>query len=180
MFQLTDRATTVVVLVKRKAKPPRLDRIFQKYNPTVYFVTFNTHLRRRILASEAVQRAFVAYCKRAAQHDIGVGRFVIMPDHVHLFVSFGIGAQLTLGEWIKGLKRWLDAALRIRAVQPVGRVGQRLRSFWQPGFHDHVLRNDESYSGKWNYVRENPVRAGLVPHADEWPYAGEIVVIDRV
>ena len=43
----------------------------------------------------------------------------------------------------------------------------------------HVLRSDESYSQKWNYVRENPVRAGLVKSAADWPYQGEIVYIDR-
>ena len=47
-------------------------------------------------------------------------------------------------------------------------------------FFDHVLRSDESYSEKWNYVRNNPVRAGLVQNADDWPYAGEIIRIDRV
>jgi len=50
---------------------------------------------------------------------------------------------------------------------------------WQPGFFDHILRSDESYTEKWNYVRDNPVRAGLVEIADDWPYQGEIVVIDR-
>jgi hypothetical protein len=51
---------------------------------------------------------------------------------------------------------------------------------WQPGFFDHLLRNDESYARKWEYVRENPVRAGLVAERDQWPHQGEIVVIDRV
>jgi putative transposase len=46
---------------------------------------------------------------------------------------------------------------------------------WQRGFFDHVMRSAESYSQKWDYVRENPVRAGLVRDADEWPYSGEIV-----
>jgi REP-associated tyrosine transposase len=41
-------------------------------------------------------------------------------------------------------------------------------------------RSDESYEQKWNYVRENPVRAGFAKNADDWPYAGEIIVIDRV
>ena len=50
---------------------------------------------------------------------------------------------------------------------------------WQRGFFDHLLRSDESYAQKWNYVRENPVRAGLVRNADDWPYSGEIVIIDR-
>jgi REP element-mobilizing transposase RayT len=52
--------------------------------------------------------------------------------------------------------------------------------FWQRRFFDHVLRNDESYAQKWNYVRENPVRAGLVAKAEDWPYAGEIIPIDRI
>jgi len=52
-------------------------------------------------------------------------------------------------------------------------------SDWQPGFFDHVLRSDESYAEKWNYVRDNPVRAGLVGSAGHWPYQGEIVMVDR-
>ena len=51
--------------------------------------------------------------------------------------------------------------------------------FWQKEFFDHVLRSDESYESKWDYVRENPVRAGLVSRADDWPYAGEITLIRR-
>ncbi len=39
------------------------------------------------------------------------------------------------------------------------------------------MRSDESYEEKWLYVRNNPVRAGLVNHADEWPYQGELNVL---
>ena len=45
---------------------------------------------------------------------------------------------------------------------------------------DHVLRSEESYGEKWLYVRDNPVRAGLVDDASDWPYQGECVVIDRL
>jgi len=34
-------------------------------------------------------------------------------------------------------------------------------------------------SEKWNYVRDNPVRAGLVENAEAWPYQGEVILIDR-
>ena len=50
---------------------------------------------------------------------------------------------------------------------------------WQRRFFDHVLRSDESYAQKWNYVRENPIRAGLVTVAEDWRYSGEIIRIDR-
>ena len=45
---------------------------------------------------------------------------------------------------------------------------------WQKGFFDHVIRSEESYNEKWLYVRDNPVRAGLVRSAEDWPYAGEV------
>jgi putative transposase len=48
---------------------------------------------------------------------------------------------------------------------------------WQEEFFDHVLRSDESYSEKWDYVRQNPVRVGLVADADDWPWQGEIELL---
>lgn len=65
--------------------------------------------------------------------------------------------------------------------QKLGRQIQTSRSapIWQRGFFDHVLRSDESYAQKWNYVRQNPVRPGLVKNADDWPFSGELIVIDR-
>ena len=47
-------------------------------------------------------------------------------------------------------------------------------SLWQEEFFDHVLRSDESYAAKWEYVRRNPVRAGLVARAEDWPYWGHV------
>ena len=39
---------------------------------------------------------------------------------------------------------------------------------------DRQLRSGESYNEKWQYVRNNPVRKGLVAQADDWPYQGVI------
>jgi hypothetical protein len=40
--------------------------------------------------------------------------------------------------------------------------------------HTHVLRSEESYPEKWEYVRDNPVRAALAKKWSDWPFAGEI------
>ena len=48
---------------------------------------------------------------------------------------------------------------------------------WQEGFFDHVLRNADSYSEKWDYVRMNPVRAGFCRKPEDWEYQGEVVSI---
>ena len=68
---------------------------------------------------------------------------------------------------------WVEASISVALG------ATKKRPLWRPGFFDHVLRNNESYSQKWEYVRENPVRAELVVRADEWPYRGQLVVIDR-
>ncbi len=41
---------------------------------------------------------------------------------------------------------------------------------WQPGCFDRLLRSEESLHEKWLYVEDNPVRAGLVQRAADWPY----------
>jgi REP element-mobilizing transposase RayT len=113
-----------------------------------------------------VRAAFEQYATRALiEFNVAVGRYVIMPDHIHLFVRGG--PEFLLSPWIGGLKRALSVAAECR-----GRL-------WQPGFFDHVLRSDESYGQKWEYVRDNPVRAGLVREWDDWPHQGEILIIDR-
>ena len=151
-----------------KDRPPRLDKIFQSYDQPLFFVTICTIHRQRIDDLEGVHQAFRKYIGRALnEFGIAVGRYVIMPDHMHFFVRGG--EDFKLAQWVNGLKRSVSVALEATKKSPV----------WQPGFFDHLLRNDESYSQKWEYVRENPVRAGLVKLCDEWPYQGEFVVIDR-
>jgi hypothetical protein len=65
---------------------------------------------------------------------------------------------------MKSLKNSMSKALRSIGIPS---------PHWQKGFFDHLLRSDESYSQKWEYVRENPVRAGLARSWEEWPYRGE-------
>ena len=55
---------------------------------------------------------------------------------------------------------------------------QSFRRIGSLAFFDHLIRHGESYAQKWEYVRQNPVRAGLVHLADEWPWQGEIVRLE--
>jgi putative transposase len=149
-----------------RKRPPRLDLLFSSVQP-FYFVTFNTHERLRLLARNEIHKTFQSFCIRSQEHDTAVGRYVIMPDHVHLFVAFP-PTGLTLSKWIHALRTVIGKELLRLGVQ---------KPHWQEGFFDHVLRSAESYSEKWDYVRMNPVRARLVENPEDWPYQGEIVTI---
>jgi len=151
-----------------KNRLPRLQQIFQSYDPPLFFITICTLHRHKIDRLGTVHEAFRKYAvKGAGEFNVGVGRYVIMPDHMHCFVQGH--DQFDLAKWINGLKRAISVSLGATTERPL----------WQPGFFDHILRSDESYAQKWEYVRQNPVRAGLVDSAAEWRYQGKIVTIDR-
>ena len=148
--------------------PPRLEP-FENYADPLWFVTFCTAGRRPLLARESLHCAFRELCDRMARQGVAVGRYVIMPDHVHMFLR--LNPEYRLGRTVGFLKKSLSKSLD---------EGGDVRPHWQPGFFDHMLRHDESYAQKWAYVCNNPVRAGLVEASSEWPYQGEVVSIDGV
>ncbi len=145
-------------------RPPRLEWIFSDIH-SFYFVTFNTCERLPLLARPEIHETFRSFCLRAQEHNVAVGRYVLMPDHAHLFVALP-SQGLTLQKWIQPLRSVIGKKLLTLGFE---------KPHWQEGFFDHLLRNSESYSQKWDDVQMNPVRAGLSETTEGWPYQGEIV-----
>ena len=139
-------------------KPHRLEYLFPAYSPALYFITVCTFDRKAILANPNVHEQFDLFCRKSCTRGIAFGRYVIMPDHIHCFVR--VATELKIGTTIRLLKRSLSS--KIESAPP----------HWQPGFFDRVIRRGESYADKWEYVRMNPVRKGLVRLPEEWPFQG--------
>jgi putative transposase len=78
---------------------------------------------------------------------------LLMPDHLHLIVTPCLGYSLS--PLIRDWKRYLCRTYRIN---------------FQRGFFDHRIRNTENFNLQWQYIRENPVRAGLVSNPEDWPW----------
>jgi putative transposase len=158
-YQSIDNSPPSCFLMARLA---RLEWLFRE--TPLFFVTICTAGRRSLLAEESAFQAFRAFCLAAGERGVLVGRFVLMPDHLHLMAGFNPGA-CALSIWVKSLKNSLSKHWRSQGIGV---------PHWQKGFFDHLLRSPESHEQKWAYVRENPVRAGLVVRPEDWPFAGEI------
>ncbi|MCE0523122.1 MAG: hypothetical protein LV480_09450 [Methylacidiphilales bacterium] len=78
---------------------------------------------------------------------------LLMPDHIHLLVNFPDIPFFSrvIGDW----KHWLSRQHSIS---------------WQENFFDHRIRKEESFGEKAEYILQNPVRAGLIDKAENWPY----------
>src|ERR1043165_373336 len=92
-----------------KPRLGRLETVFSR-NP-IYFITACIAERRPLLANMGVQSAFVSFARCATEREVFVGRYVLMPDHLHLFVAMNEEA-LTLSAWMKSLKNALSKELR--------------------------------------------------------------------
>jgi putative transposase len=154
--------------------PRRLECIWIDY--PIFFVTICTFSRQPILARNAVADILVDELRPARErHGWATGSYVIMPDHVHFSCAPDPDFK-SLSDFMREWKSWTSR--RIRALQP--RPATAATTLWQREFFDHILRSDESYARKWDYVRDNPVRAGLVHSAEDSPYARTIEELQRV
>jgi REP element-mobilizing transposase RayT/mono/diheme cytochrome c family protein len=81
----------------------------------------------------------------------------LMPDHLHALISFRHDRPMkhAMSDW----KRFLATKLKIK---------------WQRDFFHHRLRKDESYVEKADYIRANPIRAGLIAGRENWPYFWQV------
>jgi putative transposase len=126
---------------------------------TIAFLTVCTLRREPGLANSI---AYTALVEAWSEADTWlVGAYVVMPNHIHLFCA-PKDEEITIEHWISFWKRRFRT--KCKGAAPL---------FQSRGFH-HRLRRDENYSQKWEYVRSNPVRAGLVENPEDWPYQGVV------
>ena len=125
---------------------------FPVNGPIIQFVTIN--------AAERGDMPFLAVAEKildAARFYHEHGRwflylFLVMPDHLHMLANFLSGnGKATCGAW----KGFLRKTAGIR---------------FQSDCFEHRIRNEHEFAEKWHYIRENPVRKGLVDMPDKWPY----------
>jgi putative transposase len=80
---------------------------------------------------------------------------LLMPDHLHALISFPWDAKLGMNRVIADWKRYVATQFGVS---------------WQRDYFDHRIRSEQDHQSTWYYIRENPVRAGLVETYDQWPH----------
>lgn len=168
---------------RRERKHPRL-KAYDYSQSGAYFVTTNVIGGRCVLShiqvgrglapaepqltpvGEIVRRQILDIPKRYPF--VSVDKYVIMPNHVHLLLSFGEDAagaspRPTPGQepqknprvslmQVVGTFKSLSARL---SNQAMGTPGEKL---WQDSFYESVLQSDKAYQDTWTYIDTNPAK----------------------
>ena len=87
--------------------------------------------------------------------------WVIMPNHVHVLVETLPGYPLA-----EVAHSWKSFTAK-EANKILGRSG----ALWQREYFDRFIRDERHLAHAICYIHDNPVKAGLVQQAEDWPYS---------
>ena len=150
----------------RRGKRIRLDLALYAELGRVCSITIAVRDRRPVFADPVVAASSVDVLRAHADRTaVPIYAYCFMPDHIHLVVEPSASCDIvTFVGQFKNLTQ--------RAAWACGVQG----AFWQPSFWDHFVRRDEDLRRVIEYVLDNPVRAGLVTSAQEYPFSGSLAV----
>lgn len=113
-----------------------------------YFITIATKDGKRYFAEEKLRQIVEKQIKALENRFyLKIDAFVVMPDHVHLIISFYEDTGVSLSRVVQALKSLVakDARENLRLEDNI----------WQRGFYDHIIRNGKDYLEKMRYVINN-------------------------
>ena len=122
---------------------------------SMYFLTLCCKPRghNQLCRPDVASRLFESASHRHGKGEWFVRLIVLMPDHLHALLSVQSEQALT-----KSIRLWKSFLARHVGI------------IWQRDFFEHRVRHDESWEAKADYMRANPVRAGLASDISNWPY----------
>ena len=85
---------------------------------------------------------------------------VIMPDHVHIILR-------PLEDY--GLSRIMQG-IKGPTSYKINMMRRRTGPFWQTESFDRIIRDDNEFLEKANYIINNPIKSGLVENLSDFPF----------
>lgn len=118
--------------------------------------------RQACFYQEADYQAYLSFLKEAAsKYQVAIHAFVLMTNHVHLLVTPSDE---------QGVSRLMQAQGR-RYVQYFNFTYGRTGTLWEGRYKSTLVDADNYVLAVYRYIELNPVRAGMVPHASEYPWS---------
>ena len=163
---LTLIVTVVIQMCKqtldRKYEYRRMLPHYQKAGRVV-FITFCK--ATRIPFTPEARDAILHHCLHDTGKRYDLYAAVVMPDHVHLLL-------MPLRDE-KGWPYSLPVILKLlkgTSARSVNKLSASRGPVWQEESFDHVLRSQESFEEKLEYLRQNPVRRGLATKPEDYKW----------
>ena len=129
--------------------------------PRMFFVTTQTAGRRRLFQTERMAGLLIEVLREQIRNRrMTIHEFVVMPDHVHILMTLPGDLK------VEAAMQLVKGGFSFRAGRELGFRGE----IWQRGFTDVLVADEESEERHRGYIKQNPVKAGLVALSDEYKF----------
>ncbi|EGK87817.1 REP-associated tyrosine transposase [Microcoleus vaginatus] len=133
----------------------------------VYFITFNTW--EKLELTPAARQVVLNACKFFDRQRYQIFCLVVMPDHVHMLMqplAKSDNKFWSLSSILHSMKSY--------SSKQIPKVMKHIGTVWQDERHDHIVRDEREFQVFWEYIRQNPVKAGLSVTPEEYPFFWQI------
>ncbi|MEG4581769.1 transposase [Microcoleus sp. MON1_C5] len=133
----------------------------------VYFITFNTW--EKLELTPAARQVVLNACKFFDRQRYQIFCLVVMPDHVHMLMqplAKSDNKFWSLSSILHSMKSY--------SSKQIPQVMKHIGTVWQDERHDHIVRDEREFQVFWEYIRQNPVKAGLSVTPEEYPFFWQI------
>jgi len=131
---------------------------------STYFITFR--LREGELSADERQIVLDA-CLYWHEKKMTVHLITIMPDHAHLLVT-PLPLDEQSDQW-HSLTEILHS-IKSYSAHEIQKLRDKKGPLWQDESFDRIVRDEEEFLEKWNYMIENPLRAGIVNRVEDYQF----------
>ena len=130
-----------------------------------YFITICTKDRKMLfprvgadsISARMIEKTFLETINR--YHGVESPIYVVMPNHFHAIITISradMESAPTLSEIIQSFKRY--STIEYMKLVKTGILPPFNKQIWQRSFYDHIIRNQEDYNEKYEYISQNPMR----------------------
>ncbi len=149
-----------------KRKHPRLKE-YDYSQAGVYFITVCVKNRSPVLSSVVGRGALTPPQVMLSQwgsildkyirnidtvyENTSVDKYVIMPNHFHMLLRLHPLDNKNGG--LKAARPTVETIVRSLKTMVTREIGH---SIWQTSFHEHIIRDEQDYLTRWNYIDSNP------------------------
>jgi REP element-mobilizing transposase RayT len=128
-----------------------------------YFITFNTW--EKLELNPEAREIVLNSCLFFNNQSYKIFVFVVMIDHVHLLVQPLLKSEneyWSLSSIMSSIKGY--------SAKQIPKVMKHIGTVWQDERYDRIVRNEEEFQAYWQYIRQNPVEAGLSSTPEDYPF----------
>ena len=136
-----------------------------------YHVTSRTNNKIRVFANNLGRKIMLMTLEHSKEkYTFSLHNFCIMSNHIHLLITPAKGTSLSkIIQWIKtnSAKRW-------------NYIHGSKDHLWGDRFFSRPIKNLNEYFFVYNYIDQNPVKAGLVQNAQDWKWSGAYYIAHNI